>query len=117
MTLTKTNLVKGVREEVHLKKRRGEKQQSLFPEFDYEILSQKRATELVDAMFEIIKKSMEKGESVLITGFGKFQVQFKWARKGRNPQTGEDIILDSRRIVSFQYSPKLKEKMNKTDNR
>ncbi|MBL7174297.1 MAG: HU family DNA-binding protein [Desulfobacteraceae bacterium] len=116
MTLTKTNLVKGVREEVRLKKRKGEKQQSLFPEFDYEILSQKRATELVDAMFEIIKKSMVKGEGVLITGFGKFQVKFKWARKGRNPQTGENIILDSRRIVSFQYSPKLKDKMNKTKN-
>jgi integration host factor subunit alpha len=116
MTLTKTNLVKGVREEVRLKKRKGEKQQSLFPEFDYEILSQKRATELVGAMFEIIKKSLVKGESVLITGFGKFQVKFKWARKGRNPQTGENIILDSRRIVSFQYSPKLKEKMNKPKN-
>jgi integration host factor subunit alpha len=116
MTLTKTDLVKDVREAVRLKKRRREKQQSLFPEFDYEILSQKRATELVDGMFEIIKRSLEKGESVLITGFGKFQVKFKWARKGRNPQTGEHIILDSRRIVSFQYSPKLKEKMNKARN-
>lgn len=117
MTLTKADLVKSVREEVRLKKRRGEKQQSLFPEFDYEILSQKRATELVDALFEIIKTSLEKGESLLITGFGKFHVKFKWARKGRNPQTGEHIILDSRRMVSFRYSPKLKEKMNRPENR
>ena len=112
MTLTKAHLVQSVREKVRLKKRKGERQQSLFPEFDYEVLSQKRAAELVDAMFEIVKKSLEMGESVLITGFGKFQVKFKWARKGRNPQTGENIILDSRRMVSFRYSPKLKEKMN-----
>jgi len=49
---------------------------------------------------------------VLISGFGKFNVKFKWARKGRDPRTGESIILDSRRIVTFQASQKLKAKMN-----
>jgi integration host factor subunit alpha len=69
---------------------------------------------LVNGLFEIIKETLENGENVLIAGFGKFQVRFKWARKGRNPQTGEQIILKSRRIVSFRCSPKLKEKINKS---
>ena len=114
MTLTKGDLVKSVMENVHLKKTKKERQRFLFPELDYEPLTKKKASELVEATFEIIKKCLEKGDKVLITGFGKFRVKFKWARKGRNPRTGEQIILDSRRIVTFQSSGKLKEKMNRS---
>ncbi len=112
MALNKTDIVRGVREKVHLKKQKRERQKPLFPELDYVVLSRKRATELVDAMFEIIKNTLEKGENVRISGFGSFQVKFKWARKGRNPQTGEKMILNSRRIISFRYSPKLKQRIN-----
>jgi integration host factor subunit alpha len=112
MTLTKADIAKSVVENVHLKKPGKESQQLLFPELDYALLSRKRATKLVDSVFEIIKKILEKGENVRISGFGKFHVKFKWARKGRNPQTGEPIILKSRRIVTFQYSPKLRDRIN-----
>jgi integration host factor subunit alpha len=116
MTQTKTDLVKGVIEEVHLKNPKKQRQQFLFPELDYAILTKKLATEYVDALFEIMKQTLEKGEHVLISGFGKFQVKFKWARKGRNPKTGEDIILNSRRIVTFQCSSKLKGKINRRED-
>jgi integration host factor subunit alpha len=112
MTLTKADLAKSVREKVRFKKKKRERQQYLFPEFDYELLSPKRSTELVDATFETVKRCLEKGENLLITGFGKFQIRFKWARKGRNPRTGKPIILDSHRVVTFHCSPKLKEKIN-----
>jgi integration host factor subunit alpha len=113
MTLTKADLAKSLMGKIRLKKPRKENQQLLFPELDYTILTRRRATHLVDALFELMKKILENGDQVHITGFGKFQVKFKWARKGRNPQTGKPIILKSRRIVSFQYSPKLKEKINR----
>ena len=112
MTLTKADLAKSLMEKIRLEKTRKEDQQILFPELEYTALTKKRATNLVDALFEIMKRMLEKGEQVGIAGFGKFQVKFKWARKGRNPQTGDPIILKSRRIVSFQYSPRLREKIN-----
>jgi integration host factor subunit alpha len=112
MTLTKADLAKSLMGKIRLDKPRKEDQQLLFPELDYAVLTRRRATNLVDTLFEIMKKILEKGEHVRISGFGKFQVKFKWARKGRNPQTGEPIILKSRRIASFQYSPKLKDKIN-----
>ena len=113
MTLTKGDIVQSIMEKVRTKKPKKEREQFLFPEFGYETLSKRRATELVDATFEVIKKALEKGDHVLISGFGKFKVRFKWARKGRNPRTGESIILDSRRTVAFQCSPKLKDKIQK----
>jgi integration host factor subunit alpha len=112
MTLTKSDIVKSVMENVHLKNRKRGRQQFLFPELDYKPLSRKRANDLVDAVLEIIKNRLEKGEHVLISGFGKFQVKFKWARKGRNPKTNERIILKSRRIVVFRSSSKLKGRIN-----
>jgi len=75
-------------------------------------LGRRRATAIVDTLFETVKGALARGEDVRISRFGKFQVKFKWARRGRNPQTGEMIILKSRRIVTFRPSPKLKEKMN-----
>jgi integration host factor subunit alpha len=112
MTVTKTDLVKSVMQKVRFKKTTKERQRYLFPELDYEPLTRERATKLVDAALEIIKNRLEKGDQVLISGFGKFKVKFKWARKGRNPKTGDQIILDSRRVVTFQASQKLKDKLN-----
>jgi integration host factor subunit alpha len=113
MTTNKADLVKKIIEEVHLKNSNKGRQQYLFPELNYSLLSRRQARDLVDSMFEIIKSTLEKGEHVLISGFGKLHVQFKWARKGRNPRTGEKIFLKSRRKVVFKSSAKLKEKINK----
>ena len=100
-------------ENVGFKRRRKGPQLFLFPELDRTFLNRKRATEIVDSLFEKIKDTLTRGEDVRIVGFGKFQVKFRWARKGRNPQTGETIIIRSRRTVTFKVSPKLREKMNK----
>lgn len=113
MALTKEKLSKSVMEAIRLKKANKDRQQLLFPEFGYTFLSRKRAAELVDATFEIIKKALEKGDQVMISGFGKFKVKFKWARKGRNPKTGEQIVIESRRVVNFQCSSKLRDKLQK----
>jgi integration host factor subunit alpha len=113
MTLKKADLVRSVMQKVHLRKRKKDRQQLLFPELDVEVLHRKRSQELVNGLFEIIKATLEQGDHVLIAGFGKFQVRFKWARKGRNPRTGDQLILKSRRVVTFRCSPKLKEKINR----
>ena len=110
--MTKTDLVKSVMNKVRFKNRKRDRQGYLFPEFDYEPLTKQRASRLVNATFEIIKKKLETGEQVLISRFGKFNVKFKWAGKSRNPRTGEQIIVESRRVVKFQASQKLKEKLN-----
>ncbi len=62
---------------------------------------------------KIIKQSLESGEDVMISGFGKFQVKDKRQRRGRNPSTGEDIILSPRRVVTFKSSGKLRNRINK----
>jgi integration host factor subunit alpha len=111
MTVTKADLINSVLQKIRFKRPKRERQQFLFPEFDFEPLTKKRAAEIVDSTFEIIKETLEKGDPVLLPGFGKFKVRFKWARKGRNPKTGESIILDSRRVITFQCSPKLRSKM------
>ena len=116
MTLTKTDLVKKIMENVHLKRKDRTRQQFLFPEFNYTPLSKKTANDLVESTFEIMKQTLAKGDHVLISGFGKFQVKFKWARKGRNPQTGKPIILKSRRAVTFQTSPKLRKRINRVED-
>ena len=66
----------------------------------------------VDAVFELIKKTLESGEDVLITGFGKFSVSRKAPRRGRNPATGEELALDARTVVTFKCSPVMREKIN-----
>lgn len=70
------------------------------------------ATQAIERTLEIIKKALESGEDVLISGFGKFCVKEKKARKGRNPQTGETMMLRPRRVVTFLCSSVLKDKMN-----
>ncbi len=74
--------------------------------------TQKKAFEAVGIMLELIKRTLETGEDVLISGFGKFCVKNKKKRKGRNPATGEDMILAPRNVVTFQCSGKLKERIN-----
>lgn len=67
---------------------------------------------IVESLLEIIKSTLESGEDVLVSGFGKFCVKKKAARKGRNPATGEAAILSARRVVTFKCSGKLREKVN-----
>jgi len=67
---------------------------------------------LVECLLEIVKKTLEEGEDVLVSGFGKFQVKHKMARRGRNPATGGDLLLDRRRVVTFKCSGKLRDKLN-----
>ena len=71
-----------------------------------------KSINLVESLLELIKSTLESGEDVLITRFGKFCVNEKKERRGRNPQTGEDKILGARRVVTFRYSHVLKEKIN-----
>ncbi len=75
-------------------------------------LSKTKSTDLVESLLEIIKRKLENGEDVLISGFGKFCVKEKNERRGRNPKTGEDIVLGSRRVVTFKCSPVLRYKVN-----
>ena len=110
-TLTKEHLTKSVLEHVRLRKPRRDRQQVLFPEFHYQPLTKRRAADAVEALFEIVKRALEKGDYVLISGFGKFHVKFKWARKGRNPRTGQQIVLESRRIVTFHPSSRIRQRI------
>jgi integration host factor subunit alpha len=72
----------------------------------------KKSVDLVETLLEIMKKSLESGDDVMVSGFGKFCVKEKNVRKGRNPATGGDMMLDARRVVTFKWSGKLKEEMN-----
>ena len=93
MTLTKAEIVESIAE------------QNGFPKT--------KSTEIVKALLEIIKKSLESGEDVLITGFGKFCVKKKNERKGRNPATGESMMIRPRRVVTFKYSGNLRDRVNR----
>jgi len=75
-------------------------------------ISKTRSTQVVESFIEMIKKTLENGEDVLISGFGKFCVKEKRERKGRNPQTGNDLMLGERRVVTFKCSGRLKNKIN-----
>ena len=75
--------------------------------------SRKQSIVLVETLIELIKVSLESGDYVLVSGFGKFCVKDKRERKGRNPATGEDAILPARRVVIFKCSGKLREKINR----
>ena len=74
--------------------------------------SKKKSTELIEDILEIIKQHLAEGEDVLISGFGKFSVIDKRERRGRNPATGNELILGARRVVTFRCSPVLKGKLN-----
>jgi len=70
------------------------------------------AKDVLEELIEIIKSTLASGEDLMISGFGKFQVNEKKPRKGRNPATGESMVLDRRRIVTFKCAGKLKDRIN-----
>jgi len=72
----------------------------------------KKSTKIVEALLEIMKQTLESSEDVLISGFGKFCVKDKKGRRGRNPATGEDLMLAPRKVVTFKGSGKLREIVN-----
>jgi integration host factor subunit alpha len=77
--------------------------------------SKKEATDVVESIFELLKGRLEQGEKVKVSGFGNFVINTKRPRKGRNPQTGEEIIISGRRVLSFKPSPVLKKAINPHD--
>ncbi|CAN2041974.1 Integration host factor subunit alpha [Candidatus Magnetomoraceae bacterium gMMP-15] len=79
----------------------------------YELgFTKKDSIQIIETLLEVIKSTLENGEDVLVSGFGKFCVKEKNKRRGRNPATGEDLILRERRVVTFKCSGKLREKIN-----
>ncbi|MFC1857916.1 integration host factor subunit alpha [Thermodesulfobacteriota bacterium] len=71
-----------------------------------------KSAELIDILLKTIKDSLASGEDLLISGFGKFCIKEKRERKGRNPATGEDVMITPRRVLTFKCSGKLREKIN-----
>ena len=92
MTLTKDHIVEDIFAKTNLKK--------------YETVR------VFESLIEVMKSTLEAGEDVLISGFGKFCVKEKNERRGRNPVTGGDITLGARRVVNFRCSPVLRNKIN-----
>jgi len=78
------------------------------------VFQKKRSLEVVETLLEIIKSKLESGEDVMISGFGKFCVREKHERKGRNPATGDDMMLAPRRVVTFKCSGRLRDKISKS---
>lgn len=74
--------------------------------------SKKEANDVVESIFEIIKLRLQDGQKVKISGFGNFVVNQKRPRKGRNPQTGDEITISGRRVLTFKASQVLKKSMN-----
>ena len=74
--------------------------------------SKKDSAELVELVFDIIKGTLETGDKIKIAGFGNFVVKSKADRRGRNPQTGEEITITARRILTFKPSQVLKASLN-----
>lgn len=75
--------------------------------------TKKKSVEIIERLLEIIKSTLQKGDDVLISGFGKFCVKNKDQRRGRNPATGKDLMLRSRKIITFKCSGKLRDKINR----
>ena len=80
-------------------------------EKEYLPVNQTRDT--VEALIEIMKSTLASGEDIMITGFGKFQVNEKAQRKGRNPATGKEMMLAKRRVITFKCAGKLRDRINK----
>jgi len=92
MTLTKVKLVESIQSQTGFTKN--------------------KSSEISETCLEIIKSALESGEDVMISGFGKFCVKEKKERKGRNPATGDAMMLAPRKAVTFKCSGKLREKIN-----
>ncbi|MFO7559573.1 MAG: integration host factor subunit alpha [Desulfobacterales bacterium] len=71
-----------------------------------------QSSRIVETLLELIKKDLESGNDVLVSGFGKFCVREKRKRKGRNPSTGEDMMLEPRKVVTFRCSSVLRKRVN-----
>lgn len=95
MTLTKADLVQQVYK-------------------NHENLTKAQATEAVESFLRLSKNSLIEGSDLLLSGFGKFNVKDKNARRGRNPQTGDELTLDARRVVTFKPSGILRDKINES---
>ncbi len=93
MTLTKADLVQNVYE-------------------NHDQLTKDQASQAVEAFLRISKECLFAGDDLLISGFGKFNVKDKKARRGRNPQTGDELILGARRVVTFKPSGLLRDMIN-----
>ncbi len=76
-------------------------------------LTKPESRDLIDRLLEIMKSTLANGETVLISGFGKFSVRQKRARRGRNPKTKESLILKERKVLVFKASGRLRERMNR----
>ena len=96
MTLTKSDIVEDLNNEIGLNKR--------------------EAKELVDLLFNDIKNLLSEGHEVKLSGFGNFQLRDKSPRPGRNPRTGEDVEISARRVVTFKSGQKLKESVKTLTN-
>ncbi len=77
--------------------------------------SKKESADIVEMVFDLIKSTLESGEKIKIAGFGNFVVKEKATRRGRNPQTGDEIEISSRRILTFKPSQVLKASINGQD--
>ena len=95
MTITKDSLVEMIHNEIGLNKR--------------------EAKELIESIFEEIKKTLENGNDIKLSGFGNFMLRDKLPRPGRNPKTGEEVTISSRRVVTFKSGLKLKSKLEAYD--
>jgi len=71
-----------------------------------------QSIQVTECLLDQIKSSLESGDDVLVSGFGKFSVKEKNERKGRNPATGDDMMLEPRRVVTFKYSGSLRKRVN-----
>ena len=96
MTLTKSDIVKDLNNEIGLNKR--------------------EAKELVDSFFDNIKRLLSQGQEIKLSGFGNFQLKNKSSRPGRNPRTGDDVEITARRVVTFKSGQRLKESMKTLTN-
>ena len=74
--------------------------------------SRKESAEIVDLVFDLMKETLENGEKIKISGFGNFTIREKRSRKGRNPQTGEEIQISARRVLTFKPSQVLRKALN-----
>lgn len=92
MTLTKAGLI-----------------DSIYSQLD---LPKTKSAQVINSLMEIIKKTLENGEDIRISGFGKLCVKDKGKRRGRNPQTGNDLMLGERRVVTFKCSERLRDRIN-----
>lgn len=80
--------------------------------YDKTQVTKKEASDYVNDLFELIKEALEDGEEIKVSGFGKFEVRKKGERIGRNPRTGDEIVIPQRKVLRFKVSQVLKDELN-----